>query len=416
MTNNRDEFSEETKRVLTLRVAARCSNPECRKPTSGPNTDPKKATNVGVAAHICAAAPGGPRYDATMSPEERKSPCNGIWLCQTCAKLIDSDEKYYTKEKLHNWKNLAESVARLALEKTAYTEAATIENYEGRWFSSKEEGVQVKWGYSRIDNYCKLSPGSIVLLAGYTETDASVYAQNIVRQIIKASGRGIYFNLKESSTDIMTKMLAAESFIKSEHIRTAVLTEEEWTHLCAAIWVLGNSQLLYEPYNLNRSMGQLLLKGVQYGNADFVVIDDLYGLGLDGNALSSFMYQLRSAATESKTTIFIVVNIDDKPKRMDKRPMLSDPKISELHKFADVVQFIYWDDFDNYTSKNDIVKMEVIMAKNYTDTKTCTIRLAKLHQYSAVAELEEGDDKSFAQKYPGVIAGLDLFAEYLESM
>lgn len=416
MSTNRDDFSEETKRVLSLRVAARCSNPECRKSTSGPNTDPKKVTNVGVAAHICAAAPGGPRYDAAMSPEERKSPCNGIWLCQTCAKLIDSDEEYYTKEKLHNWKKIAESVARLALEKTAYTEAPIIENYEGRWFPSKEKEVQIKWGYPRVDDHCKLSAGSIVLLAGYTETDVSVYAQNVVRQIIKANGRGIYFNLKESSTDIMTKMLAAESYVKSERIRIGKLTEEEWTHLCVSIGAFGDSQLLFEPYNLTQSMGQHLLKAVQYGNADFVVIDDLSGLDLDGNALRSFMYQLRSVAAESKTTVFIVLNIDDKPKRMDKRPMLSDPKISELHKFTDVVQFVYWDDFKNYPSKNDIIKMEVIMAKNYTDTKVYTIRLAKLFQYSAVAELEEGDDKTFAQKYPGVITGLELFAEYLGSM
>ena len=42
-------------------------------------------------AHICAAAQGGPRYDASMTPEERKSFENGIWLCQSCSKLIDTD-------------------------------------------------------------------------------------------------------------------------------------------------------------------------------------------------------------------------------------------------------------------------------------------------------------------------------------
>src|SRR4051812_16178668 len=41
----------------------RCSNPACRKPTSGPLEDPAKAINIGVAAHITAAAPDGPRYN-----------------------------------------------------------------------------------------------------------------------------------------------------------------------------------------------------------------------------------------------------------------------------------------------------------------------------------------------------------------
>ena len=74
LTRNRDDFSEQTKTLLSNRVGARCSNPDCQRPTFGSNSDPNKATSIGVAAHICAAAPGGPRYDVTMTSEERKSP------------------------------------------------------------------------------------------------------------------------------------------------------------------------------------------------------------------------------------------------------------------------------------------------------------------------------------------------------
>ena len=63
LSSNRDDFSEQTKQLLAKRVGYRCSNPNCQKPTSGSNLDPNKATNIGVAAHICAAAPRGPRYD-----------------------------------------------------------------------------------------------------------------------------------------------------------------------------------------------------------------------------------------------------------------------------------------------------------------------------------------------------------------
>lgn len=89
----RDDFNQKTKDILFRRAGARCSNPNCRKPTSGPHTDADKTVNIGVAAHITAAEKGGPRYDHYMSSEERKSIENGIWLCQDCAKLIDSDEK-----------------------------------------------------------------------------------------------------------------------------------------------------------------------------------------------------------------------------------------------------------------------------------------------------------------------------------
>lgn len=111
MINNRDDFSGSTKELLANRVGRRCSNPNCRKPTCGANDDPTKITNIGVAAHIRAAAKGGPRFDPNMSVEERKSPDNGIWLCQNCAKLIDSDTKRFTIELLGTWKQIAEKYA-----------------------------------------------------------------------------------------------------------------------------------------------------------------------------------------------------------------------------------------------------------------------------------------------------------------
>ena len=105
----RDDFDQGTKDVLFRRARARCSNPACRKETSEAHSEEDKAVNTGVAAHITAASPGGPRYDPTVSVEERKSAHNGIWLCQTCAHLIDSDLPKYTVELLRTWKSIAEA-------------------------------------------------------------------------------------------------------------------------------------------------------------------------------------------------------------------------------------------------------------------------------------------------------------------
>lgn len=108
----RDDFAEPVKRALALRVGNRCSRPECGALTSGPQDEPTKVVNVGVAAHIAAAAPGGPRYDPFMSPGERSGAANGIWLCQNCAKLIDNDPPRFTIEVLQRWKIDREAEAR----------------------------------------------------------------------------------------------------------------------------------------------------------------------------------------------------------------------------------------------------------------------------------------------------------------
>jgi hypothetical protein len=69
----RDDFKIDVKETLARRVGMRCSNPNCRQPTSGPQQDSAKSVNVGVAAHITAASEGGARYDKLLSKEDRRS-------------------------------------------------------------------------------------------------------------------------------------------------------------------------------------------------------------------------------------------------------------------------------------------------------------------------------------------------------
>lgn len=107
---SRDDFKQRTIKTLRERVSSRCSNPGCRVPTSAPSGN-EKATNIGVAAHISAASPGGPRYRADISVSKRKSISNGIWLCSNCAQEIDRDLENYSAARLHDWKALAEQRA-----------------------------------------------------------------------------------------------------------------------------------------------------------------------------------------------------------------------------------------------------------------------------------------------------------------
>lgn len=111
MTTHRDDFSQKIKDDLAKRASFRCSNPNCQKPTIGAQKGDGKSINIGVAAHIAAAAPGGPRYDASMTSQERSSFENGIWLCANCSTLIDKDERYYTVDLLKNWKHQAEDTS-----------------------------------------------------------------------------------------------------------------------------------------------------------------------------------------------------------------------------------------------------------------------------------------------------------------
>lgn len=106
----RDDFTVRTKKTLALRAAHFCSKPSCRKLTAAPHSDPEKSLTTGHAAHIHAAAPGGPRYDPNQTPAERKAIANGIWLCRECGDDVDKDEVTYPADKLRSWKSAHETL------------------------------------------------------------------------------------------------------------------------------------------------------------------------------------------------------------------------------------------------------------------------------------------------------------------
>jgi hypothetical protein len=107
----RDDFTKRTVTEIAKGVAYRCSNPECRRPTLGANAAQDGTIIIGVAAHICAASPGGPRYNAAQTPEERRTKENGLWLCQNCGRLVDADPNRFTVEELAKWKHDAQARA-----------------------------------------------------------------------------------------------------------------------------------------------------------------------------------------------------------------------------------------------------------------------------------------------------------------
>lgn len=113
-----DDFKVGIKSKLAERAAYICSNPSCNRMTIGPdNSNQYKSTKSGVAAHICAASLGGPRYDISQTPITRQSIQNGIWLCGACSMVIDKNNGLdYPSDHLRKWKSDHERLIKDCLE------------------------------------------------------------------------------------------------------------------------------------------------------------------------------------------------------------------------------------------------------------------------------------------------------------
>lgn len=158
--SNRDEFPATTIRALQMRAAFICSNPECRRLTIAPSQENETdSIYIGHASHITAASKNGPRYDPSLTSEQRKDISNAIFLCASCAAMVDKNQGAdFTMQQLQTWKRNHESWVRENLNKNTdiITEVAG---------AHEASGIGDVAGL-RISKPVKIKPGTVSRATG----------------------------------------------------------------------------------------------------------------------------------------------------------------------------------------------------------------------------------------------------------
>jgi hypothetical protein len=146
MANNRDDFEKKIIDVLAKRASYVCSNPECKALTIAPSEiDSDKFIYVGVGSHITAAASGGPRYDASLTPEQRSSIENAIFLCVTCSVMIDKNNGLdFSTSTLKKWKGEHETWVRSHLNKSVTSMLYVIDGEHKATGVGNITGLEIK--------------------------------------------------------------------------------------------------------------------------------------------------------------------------------------------------------------------------------------------------------------------------------
>lgn len=90
----------------------RCAFPDCTTPI----LDRDSGKIMGAVCHIRAQNPGGKRYDAAQTPEERHGFDNLVLMCQNHHQVIDADERTYTVARLTEIKQAHEANADASAE------------------------------------------------------------------------------------------------------------------------------------------------------------------------------------------------------------------------------------------------------------------------------------------------------------
>ena len=201
---NRDDFSSATIETMAKRVTYMCSNPDCGKMTVGPNSNKNKSTSIGVAAHIKAAAPGGKRYDPNMTSAERSDISNGIWLCQSCSKLIDTDEDKYTIELLRSWKEIAEKKSEKGITSEGQV---TFDIFEIAVEDNLSDELEINIDSESTVLTRKMKSGEFDNVSIINAKSAKIYALKVIKTLKTTAAGRIFLNklYEEIKTVILNK-------------------------------------------------------------------------------------------------------------------------------------------------------------------------------------------------------------------
>lgn len=104
-------------KVVVSRSGNACAYPECGiELTMEPRHPSDRPKATGKVAHICAASPGGPRFNEKMTDAQRGSANNLIYLCGPHHDMIDAQLHFHTTEYLHTAKKQHEAKVTRAMQ------------------------------------------------------------------------------------------------------------------------------------------------------------------------------------------------------------------------------------------------------------------------------------------------------------
>mgnify|MGYP005772913567 CR=1 FL=1 len=260
-------------------------------------------------------------------------------------------------------------------------------------YNQKESITGVPTGFIDLDRITAgLHKSDLVLVAARPAMGKSAFANSIaVNAALKHNVPVVIFNLEMSKEQVGSRILCSEAMVESNKVRTGSLSEEEWVKLATAVAPLSEAPI-YIDDTAGISVAEIRAKCRKLKlekNIGLVVIDYLQLIQASGKKnlnreqeISEISRALKILAKELEVPVIALSQLSRAPEqRTDHRPMLSDLRESgAIEQDADIVMFLYRDDYYNPETENKNVA-EVIIAKHRAGA-TGTVELLFLGEYT----------------------------------
>ena len=244
-----------------------------------------------------------------------------------------------------------------------------------------------------------MHPSDLVLIAARPSMGKTAFVLNIAQYMaFRKDVTVAIFSLEMSKEQLVNRLLAMESHVDSQNMRTGNLKDEDWTKLVEGADIIGRSNLIIDD-TPGISISEMRSKCRKYKmehNLELIIIDYLQLMsGSVGGRnesrqqeISDISRSLKALARELSVPVIALSQLSRAvEQRPDHRPMLSDLRESgAIEQDADVVMFIYRDDYYNKDTEH-VNEAEIIIAKQ-RNGPIGTVTLTWLPQYTKFANSE----------------------------
>ncbi|MBR2527710.1 MAG: replicative DNA helicase [Blautia sp.] len=238
----------------------------------------------------------------------------------------------------------------------------------------------------------------LVLVAARPSMGKTAFVLNIAQYMaFRKNVTVVIFSLEMSKEQLVNRLLAMESHVDSQNLRTGNLKDEDWSRLVEGADIIGRSNLIIDD-TPGITMAQLRSKCRKFKlehDLGIIMIDYMQLMSGSGRSdsrqqeISDISRSLKALARELNVPVIVLSQLNRAvEQRPDHRPMLSDLRESgAIEQDADVVMFIYRDDYYHKdTEKKDIA--EIIIAKQ-RNGPIGTVELVWLPKYTQFANLKK---------------------------
>ena len=241
-------------------------------------------------------------------------------------------------------------------------------------------------------------PSDLILIAARPYMGKTAFVLNIAEYMAFRSNETVaIFSLEMSKEQLVNRLFALESRVDSQILRTGNLSDSDWANLIEAAGTIGRSNLIIDD-TPGISVAELRSKCRKFKlehNLGIVMIDYLQLMQGSRRSesrqqeISDISRSLKELARELQVPVVALSQLSRAvEQRPDHRPMLSDLRESgAIEQDADVVMFLYRDDYYNHdTEKKDVA--EVIIAKQ-RNGPIGTVELAWLPRFTKFANMKK---------------------------